>query len=157
MRLGGHSGRPRIEIPPVSITRFAGFMIETLDTFPSPAVAFVCSGRGRKSDYDTVLVPAVRKALQTHQSVRLHYETTAEFRISLPAAREDLRLGVEHLRHWERVAVVTDGEWIVHAIQALRFLLPHRVKMFPRSQAELAWAWMITGISPEIAKMTNIS
>ena len=118
-------------------------MIQTLDTFPSPVVAFLCSGLVTKSEYDTVLVPAVRKALQTHQSVRLYYETTADFRISLPAVWEDLKLGVEHLKHWERVALVTDVEWIVHTIHAFGFLLPHRVKVFPRSQAELAGVWIL--------------
>jgi hypothetical protein len=30
------------------------------------------------------------------------------------AVHEDLKLGVEHLRAWKRVALVTDIEWMTH-------------------------------------------
>jgi SpoIIAA-like len=119
-------------------------MIQTLDTFPSQVVAVLCSGLVTKSEYESVLIPAVRRALEMHPSVRLYYETAADFRLSLPAAWEDLKLGIEHFRQWERIAVVTDVDWIVHAIHAFRFLLPRPVKVFPRSQAELARAWIVT-------------
>src|ERR1700751_6050907 len=130
-------------------------MIQTLETFPAPVVAFLCSGPVTRSEYESVLIPAVRKSFETHQSVRLYYETTADFRLSLPAAREDLKLGIQPFAHWERIAVVTDIDWIVHAIHAFRFLLPNRVKVFPSSAAALARAWIVAELS-ETTKMTKI-
>jgi hypothetical protein len=41
------------------------------------------------------------------------------------------------------------------AIHAFRFLLPHRVKVFPSSAAALARAWIVAELS-ETTKMTNI-
>ena len=54
-------------------------MIIQLFDFPSDVVAFVCKGRVTKADYDLVLVPAVTKALSTHDKLRLYYETAADF------------------------------------------------------------------------------
>ena len=49
-------------------------MIELLKGFPENIVAVSCEGKVTKSDYDTVLVPTVEKALKTHDMVRLYYE-----------------------------------------------------------------------------------
>ncbi len=38
-------------------------MIDTLQIFPENVLAFVCRGQVTKSDYDTVLVPAVLRVL----------------------------------------------------------------------------------------------
>jgi hypothetical protein len=54
-------------------------MIEHLSNFPDDVLAFVCKGRVTKADYDSVLVPAVVKALEKQKRVRLYYETAADF------------------------------------------------------------------------------
>ena len=40
-------------------------MIESLPNFPEHVLAFVCRGRVTKADYDTVLVRAVMRALES--------------------------------------------------------------------------------------------
>jgi hypothetical protein len=47
-------------------------MIEQLKDFPANIVACVCKVRVTKADYDTVLVPAVVKALERHNKVRFY-------------------------------------------------------------------------------------
>ena len=93
-------------------------MIEQLTDFPGNVVAFLCTGRVTKADYETVLVPAVAGALRTHRKVRLYYETGADFSgLDRGAAWEDFKVGMENITRWERVAVVTDVEWIKHAVR----------------------------------------
>jgi hypothetical protein len=62
--------------------------------------------------------------------VWLHYETAADFSGFDPGAMwEDFKVGMEHLTRWERVAVVTDVEWIK---QTMRFsAMPGAMKSFP--------------------------
>jgi hypothetical protein len=119
-------------------------MIRPLETFPNQVVAFLCSGEVTKSEYDRVVLPAVRQALETHDKVCLYYETTPDFHLSLGAAWEDFRVGIEHLRRWERLAVVSDVDWIRHAIHAFSFLLPRRLRVFPSSESALARAWIVS-------------
>jgi hypothetical protein len=46
-------------------------MIEHLLNFPADVLTFLCKGRVTKVDYESVLVPAVVKALEKHKKVRL--------------------------------------------------------------------------------------
>ena len=119
-------------------------MIEQLSNFPDDVLAFVCKGRVTKADYDFVLVPAVMKALEKHKGVRLYYETAADFSGIDPGAMwEDFKVGMEHLTRWERVAVVTDVEWIKQTMRFFSFLMPGATKSFPTSEAAQARAWII--------------
>ena len=54
-------------------------MIELLKGFPDNTIAAASRGQVTKRDYDTVLVPAVEKALKAHEKVRLYYEIGADF------------------------------------------------------------------------------
>jgi hypothetical protein len=119
-------------------------MIEQLMSFPENVLAFVCNGRVAKADYDAVLVPAVMNALKRNDKVRLYYETSADFAGIEPGAMwEDFKVGMEHIMRWERVAVVTDIEWIKQTMRFFSFLIPGAMKSFPASEAALARAWII--------------
>ena len=119
-------------------------MIERLKGFPDNVLAFVCSGRVTKAEYDMVLVPAVRAALKAHDKLRIYYETAADFRGIAPGAVwEDFKVGMEHLTRWERAAVVTDVNWIKHTMQFFSFLMPGQMKIFPHSEAARAREWIV--------------
>jgi phosphoserine phosphatase len=51
---------------------------------------------------------------------------------------------MEHLTRWERVAVVTDVEWIKQTMRFFSFLMPGAMKVFATSEATQARAWIIT-------------
>ena len=119
-------------------------MIELLSGFSGNVVAIACEGRVTRKDYDDVLVPAVTAALKGHDKVRLYYETTPQFAaIEAGAMWEDFRIGMEHFTRWERIAVVTDVEWIKHAVHAFGFLFPGIVRIFPYGEASAARAWIV--------------
>lgn len=118
-------------------------MIESIDTFPDNVVALLAKAHVTKTDYDEVVVPKVDAALKRHKKIRLYYELGSQFAgIDPSAAWEDMVVGLEHLTSWERVAVVTDVDWIKHVINAFRFLLPGRVRVFPTEEAAVAKAWI---------------
>jgi hypothetical protein len=119
-------------------------VIEQLSNFPAYVVAIVCKGRVTKADYDAVLVPAVRDALEKHDKVRIYYEIAPDFSGFDPGAMwEDFRVGMEHLTRWERVALVTDVEWIKHTMQFFSFMMPGDMKAFPTSHADQARDWIV--------------
>ena len=118
-------------------------MIEALKDFPENVVAFVCHGHVTKNDYATVLVPAVEKALSRHEKVRLYYETAADFAgIDPSAVWEDTKVGISHLLRWERVAVVTDVEWIKHTMEFFGFMMPAELRAFSTAEAAKARQWI---------------
>jgi len=122
-------------------------MITRLNDFPGNVLAFVCTGQVSKAEYDAILVPAVRDALSTHERVRLYYETAANFAgIDPGAVWEDFKVGMEHFTRWERIAVVTDIEWIRHMVRFFSFLLPGTTKIFPLADAARARKWIVADL-----------
>ena len=120
-------------------------MIETLKGFPAQVVAVACRGRITRRDYETVLVPAVEEALRRHAKVRLYYRIDPDYSgIAAGAMWEDFKVGMQHLLRWERIAVVTDVDWIRHTIRGFSFVMPGEVRVFPFAEAAAAEAW-ITG------------
>lgn len=118
-------------------------MIEHLTDFPDDVVGFACKGHVTRADYDSVLIPAVEAAFETHGKLRLYYQVDADFAGVAPgAAWEDFREGMRHLTRWERIAVVTDVEWIGHTIRTFGFLMPGKVRIFPLAEQEAARAWI---------------
>lgn len=117
-------------------------MIEQLSDFPGNVVAFRCTGRVTKGDYASVLLPAVLSALRTHQKIRLYYETGADFALDVGAMWEDFKIGVEHFTHWDRIAVVTDIDWIKKSVRLFAFLMPATTKLFSQPEAAEARAWI---------------
>jgi hypothetical protein len=118
-------------------------MIRILDGFPDNVVALAATGRVTKGDYDEVLIPKVNETLARQGKIRCYYEIGPEFSGFEPSAVwEDLKLGVEHLSRWERVAVVTDIDWIRVAVNVFRFLVPGKTRVFPTREAPEARRWI---------------
>lgn len=118
-------------------------MIESLKDFRSNVVAFICRGRVSAADYKRVLVPAVLKALEANDKIRLYYEIAPDFDGFDPGAMwEDFKIGAEHLTRWERIAMVTDVDWIKSAVNFFRFLMPGELRVFPISAATQAREWI---------------
>ena len=118
-------------------------MIELLKGFPDNVVAIACRGRVSREDYDTVLIPAVEKALQSYDKVRLLYEVGTDFKgYDAGAAWEDFKVGMEHFSRWERVAVITDVEWIKHAMQLFSFIMPGTARVYSLADSAEARLWI---------------
>lgn len=118
-------------------------MIELLKGFPDNVVAMTCKGRVTRADYDNVLVPVVEKALQSNDKVRLLYEIGTDFEgYDAGAAWEDFKVGMEHFSRWERIAVITDIEWIKHSMQLFSFVMPGTARVYPTADAAKARLWI---------------
>ncbi len=119
-------------------------MIEVLEDFPDNVAAFVCRGHVTRADYESVLIPRVVERLKRHDKVRVYYEVAPDFDgIDPGAVWEDAKMGLGHLRGWERFAVVTDVEWMQHAVKFFGFLMPGDVRAFPAGEAAQARAWTV--------------
>jgi len=119
-------------------------MIEQLTGFPDNVLAFVCKGHVTKDDYEKVLVPAVVNGLKTHDKLRLYYEIATDFSGIDPAAMwTDFKVGMEHLTRWERMALVTDVDWIKYTMQFFSFMMPGATKVFPLAEAVQARQWIV--------------
>jgi hypothetical protein len=114
-------------------------MIQIIDGLPDNVVGIIAKGRVTNNDCDQILKPAMESTLKRHDKVRLYYEIGCRFP---GAAWENLRVGVERIPQWERVAIVTDVGWVRHTVNALRFLIPGEVRVFTSNEAYEGCAWI---------------
>ncbi len=113
-------------------------MIQIIDGLPDNVVGIVAKGRVTSEDCSRILKPAMENSLK-QDKVRLYYEIGSR----VPGAGwDDLRLGVDCVPQWERVAVVTDVGWVRHTVNALRFLISSDVRVFTSFQAPEGRAWI---------------
>lgn len=120
-------------------------MIEVIPDLPGNVVGIEGVGEVTSDDYKNVLIPAAEAALEEHDKVRLLYVLGERFDgYSAGAVWEDTKLGLEHLRGWELMAVVTDVDWIAHALKAVGWMIPAEIRVFPTSERAAAEAW-VTG------------
>jgi hypothetical protein len=118
-------------------------MMKLDSSLPDHVVFVSASGEVDARDYETVLMPALDSALKRHHRIRVLYQLTPEFTgFSSGAMWDDAKLGLAHWQAWERIAVVTDIQWIAHATHMFAFLMPGMVKVFSNVDLAEARRWI---------------
>ncbi len=118
-------------------------MIEQLTDLPDRILGLKASGEVTADDYKQVLVPALEEKLSQHRKVRLLYVIGDGFKgYTSGAAWEDAKVGMKHLTAFERVAVVTDVDWIENMVKAFGFVMPGEVRVFDDDDLEEARTWI---------------
>lgn len=118
-------------------------MIALLPKLPDHVVGVTASGKINAADYETVLIPAVDAALKKHDRIRLLYQLGPQFTgFTAGAMWDDMKVGIGHLRKWERIAVVTDHDWVANAWRMFAFAIPCPVKIFSDKQLGEAERWI---------------
>lgn len=116
-------------------------MIRELDGMPEGVIGLEASGEVTADDYRNVMVPVVTAALE-RGGVRLLYVLAEHTKFTAGAAFADAKLGVGHLKGWEKVAVVTDADWLENSIKAFGWMMPGEVKVFDDDKVSEAKEWL---------------
>lgn len=119
-------------------------MIELLPHLPDHVVGFLASGQVTTSDYESVLIPAIEEKITQRGTVRLLYQIGPTFSgFTAGAMWDDAKVGMAHLKAWEKIAVVTDVDWIAGAVGLFGFAMPGQVKVFSNGQYAEAVEWIV--------------
>lgn len=119
-------------------------MIELLPDLPDRVVGLIASGQVTAHDYESVVIPAIESKLQEHGTVRVLYQLGPAFSgFTAGAMWDDAKLGMMHLKAWEKIAIVTDVEWMRGAIGIFRFAIPCPLKVFSNGQYAEAVDWIV--------------
>jgi SpoIIAA-like len=116
-------------------------MMTPLDDLPDGVIGFEADGEIHSDDYRDTLIPAVERQLESGREVRMVLVFPSFAGMSAGAMWDDTKLGVEHLTHWKRIALVTDVEWMVHLTKLFGWMTPGEMKHFPMSERDAAIAW----------------
>jgi len=118
-------------------------VIELMSDLPEGVLGFTASGKVTGEDYEKVVVPAVEAGLEQQPRLSLIYHLGERFTGFAAAAMwDDAKIGLKHPTAWDRVAVVTDVDWIRNATKAFGFVMPCHVRTFGNDRLAEARAWV---------------
>jgi hypothetical protein len=116
-------------------------MIERIDDMPEGTLGFEAVGEVTAEDYQQTMVPPV-EAVPEDTGVRILFLAGNRFEgFTTGAMWEDAKFGVTEPRRWERLALVTDVEWMRHVAGLFGWMVPGKFKTFPVARLEDAKAW----------------
>jgi SpoIIAA-like len=118
-------------------------MLERINDLPDSVLGIRATGKVTADDYRNVLEPAVETALQSGRKLRFLYVLGEDVTGFSPgAAWQDSKVGLEHYTRWEKVAVVSDKEWLRHSVDIFGYLIPGQIKAFTSAGEAEARAWV---------------
>jgi hypothetical protein len=118
-------------------------MISLLSEMPPDVLAFTASGQVTGEDYEKVLVPAIDKKLAEHDKLRILYHIGPEFKkFTTTALWDDAKIGLHHLTDFERIALVTDVNWLRTTVTVIGRTMPGRIRAFTNGEFDQAKDWI---------------
>lgn len=118
-------------------------MIEVMKGLPDNVLGVHASGQVTGEDYEKVMIPAVEAKLRDHDKVRFLYQVGPEFTgFDAEAMWDDAKVGLKHMTRFDKIAMVTDVDWIARDLKAFGFLMPCEVKCFNSDQLAEAKKWI---------------
>jgi hypothetical protein len=93
-------------------------------------------------------------ALERGEKLNIYFELGEDFDgLDLGALWEDLKaagsVGLLHRSSWQRMAVVTDKNWIRHGAAVFGPLAPGELRLFDLREADKARAWIAPPPDPQ--------
>jgi hypothetical protein len=122
-------------------------MIEVLSDLPDGVLGFRFSGPVSREEYLEVFLPPTKATLDRGRKVRLVLVIEKDFGWFQPGAFwEDLKFGIgpgiAHHSSWERMAIVSDADWVRHAMSVFGWMVPGEARAFPGAELDAAKAWV---------------
>jgi hypothetical protein len=118
-------------------------MIEEMQDMPAGVSGIRISGRVTAEDFHQ-FKPTLDRMLDS-DDIRFVEVIGSDYEGFGPGGLlADIKQGFSTLRHiraFKRTAVVTDKEWIIHAMHAMAWMIPGEVELFGLDQLEAAKQW----------------
>ncbi len=121
-------------------------MVEHLNDMPEGTLGFRITGDVERKDYDEVLVPELRRAIDAGTGLRTLYLIQDLDEIEPGALWADSKLGfdmgVRHHDAWVRSAIVTDVAWMARATKVFLWMVPGEARVYPVAELAEAKDWV---------------
>jgi hypothetical protein len=122
-------------------------MFRLMNDMPAQTLGFEVVGDVDDDDWEDTVEPVLREEIAAGRKLRLLY-------VVGPAARDvdgdvmkaEAGFGARHATSFERIAVVSDEDWVRPALRVLSFLVPGKTRGFPNRELSDAKEWLSEGV-----------
>lgn len=123
-----------------------GTLIENVTELPSGTLGFRASGRITSDEYRGMIEP-IYAALERGEKLNIYFELADDFEgLDLGALLQDVNaagsVGLKHRSSWQRMALVTDKDWVRHDASAFGWLASGELRLFELSEHDKARTWL---------------
>lgn len=118
-------------------------MIEIMNDVPANVAGFRAVDKVTKTDYETVLVPALDNQVKRQDKINfLLVLDTQLSNFTIGAFLEDLGVGLKHFTKWHKMAIVSESGAINKFTDLFSYIAPGEAKGFTHAELEEAKKWV---------------
>ena len=118
-------------------------MVESIPNLPAHILGFRAKGTVTAADYERVIIPAVEALFARQPKARFLYHLGQEFTgFEAGAMWDDTKLGLRHLSGWEKMAIVSDVDWVRGAVRVFGIAIPGQLRVFHNREFDDAMRWI---------------
>ena len=121
-------------------------MLRRMSDMPAGTIGFEAVGEVEDDDWEDTVEPVLRDEIAAGRKLRLLYVLGPQAgEVEGDAVGSDLGFGARHATSFERVAVVSDEDWLRPVLRVLSFLVPGKTRGFRVHDLPEAKAWLAEG------------
>src|SRR3954464_1020288 len=122
-------------------------MLRPMRDMPPGTIGFEAVGEVEDDDWEEAVEPVLRREIADGRDIRLLYLLGPQSgKVEGDAMKADAGFRARHATSFDRIAVVSDEDWVRPALRALSFLLPGKAKGFHVRDLTAAKAWLADGV-----------
>ena len=93
------------------------------------------------------MIEPIYAALERGEKLNIYFELADDFHgLDSAALWQDVKaagsVGLKHRSSWQRMALVTDRDWVRYGASAFGWLAPGELRLFEPSERDEARAWL---------------
>lgn len=118
-------------------------MVELLNDFPPYVAAYKATGQVSKEEYEQVVMARINEVARQYGKINfLVLMATDVSDYSFGSLVDYVKMTFNHFKEWNRLAVVSDAQWVNKVYEALGGLVYGKVKSFRINEYEEARQWI---------------
>lgn len=127
-------------------------MLKQMSDMPVGTIGFEAIGKVDGNAFEHVVEPVLRREIAAARPIRLLYLLGVGLReYEGDALAEEMTFAARHPTAYERVAVVSDEDWLRPALRVLSVLVPGQLRAFPVARLAAARDWLSAEGDPAAA------
>jgi hypothetical protein len=118
-------------------------MITIMQETEGKTLVVQATGSLTNQDYEKILIPSLNQLIEKFEKIRLVFYLAENFTgIELGAVWDDAVFGLQHRHNFEKIAIVSDKQWVEWATKIGSYFLDGQVAFYTPTEFKDAVAWV---------------
>ena len=120
-------------------------MLRRIHDMPAHTIGFEVVGEADDDDFEDVVEPVLREEIAAGRKLRLLYVVGPQADADGDLVKSEAGFSARHATSFERLAVVSDEDWLRPLLRVMSLLMPGKSRGFRVRELAEAKAWLAEG------------